>query len=660
MEKKISKFNISAKFLGALGIVLALFTLWDIRYNAEKEKQITQKVVKDWAFLFAENVRVSLNELMRKDRMDMRFDIFKAMSQELTGLKDVKVIRGEKTDEIFNEINEKDIIPLLDANIRAYKKELTELETQLETEKDAEKRYDFEDKITYLKEDIELTSNKIRELRQVRVIDEREEPRDEMDRKVLETGEAIYKFSGDNARVLIPYTVKKEGCAEKAGCHKYAKEGDVLGAISLEFSIESINREISENNMKMAGLWLIKVVILFAIISLLLTFIITKNLHRMLKRFRTLSTGDFSVRMPVINNDEIGILSDGFNHMASSLEKTKNELDQHLLELFTLYNISKTMNSTFETETLLNQLVKDISESMKIDKIIIMLVTTVREEIYVASSAGFNCPSILDFRFKTGEGLYGKAVLTGKSKLIENVEDYSNVLPEELMTPELNSVLIVPFLRRGEVLGLICGYKDKPNRFDRSHEQLFNSVAEHVCLALENARLFEETKMMAITDGLTGLYNKQFFIDKLDLEMERARRKKHDLSIILMDLDNFKHYNDTNGHPAGDTLLRSFSSLINVVIRKIDIACRYGGEEFVIILPETDKSGATKVAETIVEKTAKYPFEHREKQPLGFISVSVGIASFPVDTSEINEIVKKADEALYKAKAQGKNQAVPY
>ncbi|MDH3973632.1 MAG: diguanylate cyclase [Deltaproteobacteria bacterium] len=660
MERKLSKFNISAKFLGAIGIILAIFTAWDISYNAEKEKKITEKVVKDWAFFFAENVRVTLNELMRKDRMDMRFDIFKSMSEELTGLKDVRVIRGKRTDEIFREINERDIIPLLETNVKAYRRELSQLEDQLHGLKDADKRYDMEGEIAYLKEDIDNTAAKIRKLRQVRPIDKREEPRDEADRMVLEKGEPVYSFEGDNARVLIPYTVREKGCAEKSGCHKYAGEGDVLGAISLEFSIESINREISENNVKMAGLWLMRVVILFAIISFLLTFIITKNLRRMLNTFKLISQGDFSTRVPVKNSDEIGILSDGFNNMASSLERTKKELDQHLLELYTLYNISKTMNSTLETETLLTQLVKDISESMKIDKIIIMLLTVVKEEIYVASAAGFDSKAILDFRVKAGEGPYGKAVLTGKSRLIDNVEEYSPVLPEEYFSPEINSALIVPFLRRGEVLGLICGYKEKPNKFKSSDEQLFNSVAEHVCLALENAKLFEETKTMAITDGLTGLYNKQFFQEKLDLEIERARRKKHDLSIILMDLDNFKHYNDTNGHPAGDVLLRSLAALLNEVVRKIDLACRYGGEEFVIILPETDKAGAGKLAGTIVEKIAGHPFDHREKQPLGFVSASIGVAAFPSDGRKADEIVKKADQALYRAKEKGKNRVVAY
>jgi len=346
--------------------------------------------------------------------------------------------------------------------------------------------------------------------------------------------------------------------------------------------------------------------------------------------------------------------------MTSSLEETKKELDQHLLELFTLYNISKTMNSTFETESLLNQLVTDISESMKIDKILIMLVTAVREEIYVASSAGFSSPVILQFRVKVGEGIYGKVALTGKSKLIDDIDNCPDALPYGLTLPEVNSALIVPFLRRGEVLGLICGYKDKPNVFKDADEQLFNSVAEHVCLALENARLFEETKLMATTDGLTGMYNKRFFMDKLDMEFERARRKEHDLSVILMDLDNFKHYNDTNGHPAGDLLLMTFSALLKSLARKIDVPCRYGGEEFVIILPETDKEGATKLANIIVDKTSKYPFEHREGQPLGFVSLSVGVASFPGDANEAGMLVKRADEALYRAKAEGKNRAVAF
>ena len=641
--------------MGAIGIVLIALTVWDISYNAEKERRINEKAIKTWTFLFAENVRVSLNNLMKEGRMDARFKLFKSMSEELTGLKSVRVIRSQRTNDIFSEINEKEIVPRLERNIDLYKQNISDLEKKFKKTNSGSNKEKIKEDISYLKEDIELVQKKIDELLKPKKIDEREQPKDELDRDVLRTGKAIYKFDGNDARVLIPYTVKEKGCSEKSGCHKFAKPGDVLGAINMEFSLKEINEEIRYNNIEMAALWLMRLFIVFIIIGMLLTLIITKHLNRILSTFKSVSKGDFSVRVPVRNNDEIGRLSAGFNSMTSSLEVTKKELDRHLLELFTLYNISKTMNSTFEMEELLNRIVKDISESMKIDRIIIMLISKAKEELFIASSTGFESNIALDFRVKLGKGLYGKAALTGKSVLIEEVDRSKNISPHDIFDSRVNSILVAPFMRRAEVLGLICGYKDKPNKLSDSDMQLFDSVAEHVCVALENARLFEETKMLAITDGLTGLFNKRYFQDKLEMEMERARRKKHDLSLILLDLDNFKFYNDTNGHPAGDALLQELAPLIQSSVRKIDIACRYGGEELAIILPETDKSGAAIIADVLLKKINSYPFHNREKQPLGCISASIGVSSFPEDAGNLEVLVKKADEALYKAKFEGKN-----
>jgi len=644
--------------MSAIGIVLIVLTLWDISYNAQKERHINEKAIKTWTFLFAENVRIALNNLMKENKMDSRFELFKSMSDELTGLKAVRVIRSKRTNEIFREINEKEIIPKLNRNIDLYRQQIGELERKLKNSKSSGEKEEIRENISYLEEDINLIRNKINNLLKPLPIDQREEPKDELDKEVLQKGKAIYEFRGDDARVLIPYTVKEKGCAEKSGCHKFAKTGDVLGAINMEFSIKEINEEIRHNNIEMAALWLMRIFIVFIIISLLLSFIITKNLKGILNTFKKVSAGDFSVRVPVSNDDEIGRLSKGFNRMTSSLEETKKELDRHLLELFTLYNISKTMNSTFEMEELLNRIVKDISESMKIDRIAIMLVTKAGEELFIASSTGFESNVALDFRAKKGKGIYGKVALTGKSILIDEVDKDSEIPPEDIFDSRINSILIVPFMRRAQVLGLICGYKDKPNKLITSDMQLFDSVAEHVCIALENARLFEETKMLAITDGLTGLFNKRYFQDKLEMEFERARRKKHDLSLILLDLDNFKFYNDTNGHPAGDALLQELAPLIQSSVRKIDIACRYGGEELAIILPETNLEGAATIADVLLKKINQHPFHNREKQPLGCVSASIGVNSFPENAHNIETLIVKADEALYKAKFEGKNRVI--
>lgn len=199
--------------------------------------------------------------------------------------------------------------------------------------------------------------------------------------------------------------------------------------------------------------------------------------------------------------------------------------------------------------------------------------------------------------------------------------------------------------------------------------------------ALDKIRLIEENKKLvdelrqknvqlersniilselSIRDGLTGLFNHRYFHEFLHNECLRCNRHGRVFSVIFLDVDNFKKYNDTHGHPAGDKLLIKLGTIINGRLRKTDILARYGGEEFVIILPETFRDGALLVAENIRKAISEHPFEGRESQPLGIVSVSIGVASFPEDEKEANTLLHIADQALYKAKHTGKNRVCIY
>lgn len=173
---------------------------------------------------------------------------------------------------------------------------------------------------------------------------------------------------------------------------------------------------------------------------------------------------------------------------------------------------------------------------------------------------------------------------------------------------------------------------------------------------LEDAKL--QMERLAVTDGLTGLYNHRHFKEQLRQEIDRAKRHQHNLSLLMMDIDYFKFYNDNHGHPAGDDVLRNIAELILKNLRQIDVAARYGGEEFAVILPETNNKSAIIVAEkirSIVEET-KFPKE--ENQPNGSLTLSIGIATFPGDSSGGIELVDTADRRLYKAKQKGRNTLV--
>lgn len=177
-------------------------------------------------------------------------------------------------------------------------------------------------------------------------------------------------------------------------------------------------------------------------------------------------------------------------------------------------------------------------------------------------------------------------------------------------------------------------------------------------LRKQNVQLEKANKVlknMACRDGLTGLYNHRYFQDILYHEIHRANRNGDVFSLIFLDLDHFKKYNDTHGHQEGDKLLRKLSEILHKAVRRSDFVARYGGEEFVIVMPNTPKKSASVYGETIRKYIEAFPFEGRDSQPLGKVTVSVGVATFPEDGAERPSLIQRADEAMYRAKNKGRN-----
>ncbi|MBI5047702.1 MAG: sensor domain-containing diguanylate cyclase [Deltaproteobacteria bacterium] len=206
------------------------------------------------------------------------------------------------------------------------------------------------------------------------------------------------------------------------------------------------------------------------------------------------------------------------------------------------------------------------------------------------------------------------------------------------------------------MIGIINAYRLGGEVFDEASFELLTAATGQIGLALENARLFEETKTLAITDGMTVLYNHRYFLECLSREFERANRYKRPLSLIMIDVDFFKKYNDTHGHPKGDDVLRGVAGILKKSVRTSDIVARYGGEEFVIILPETTGEAAFTLAERLRKEVESTDFPGGETQPLGRITISLGVAaSMEGVTKYPDDLVKNADNALYRSKEEGRN-----
>lgn len=180
-------------------------------------------------------------------------------------------------------------------------------------------------------------------------------------------------------------------------------------------------------------------------------------------------------------------------------------------------------------------------------------------------------------------------------------------------------------------------------------------ITEQKKAEAELKALNRKLEELSITDGLTGIYNFRHFYSRLEEEIRRAERYQHPVSVIIADVDHFKHYNDANGHLMGDAVLAGIASCLKACMRQHDLVARYGGEEFSIILPETDKEDAKNISERIRRLIAEQPFPHKDTQPGGNVTLSLGVATFPNDANNTRELVRVSDSALYRAKEKGRN-----
>ncbi len=242
-------------------------------------------------------------------------------------------------------------------------------------------------------------------------------------------------------------------------------------------------------------------------------------------------------------------------------------------------------------------------------------------------------------------------VIDKQQHLLENSEYLKSVVEQE-------GQLLAPLIHRDQRFGLvIVGNKHNRSPYSASEIEIFSLLTNFLSVALSNARMYKEMERISLTDPLTGLFNRRYFENYLHTEIARARRFDHPLSLVMLDVDNFKNYNDQLGHLNGDRLLKKLAKIMNNTARSTDVISRYGGEEFCVILPEISPEGAYQFSERLRDIVFSHPFEQREVQPNGHISVSLGTATYPMDAQMTRELVEKADIAMYRAKKSGKNRA---
>jgi diguanylate cyclase (GGDEF)-like protein len=245
------------------------------------------------------------------------------------------------------------------------------------------------------------------------------------------------------------------------------------------------------------------------------------------------------------------------------------------------------------------------------------------------------------------------ALRRGRVHTVEALD--SALVCRHIDSPLPVSYLCVPMMAQGETLGSLHIRIDDENATAASgREQLAITMAEHISLALANLRLQQTLRDQAVHDLLTGLFNRRYMEEMLEREVLRATRRGTPVGIVMMDIDHFKQFNDLFGHDAGDALLSGLGGYLRAHVRGEDIACRYGGEEIALILPDSNLESTLARAEELRLGIASLRVENR-RQPLGPVTVSMGVAAFPEHGTNRDSLLRAADRALYEAKAEGRD-----
>jgi len=332
-------------------------------------------------------------------------------------------------------------------------------------------------------------------------------------------------------------------------------------------------------------------------------------------------------------------------------EATGTQLSRPSRELSVFHDVAKALASSLDLDSILQTILEKMAESFRPDTWSLLIVDEQKDEMYFAIAVGDAAETLGKIRLKVGEGIAGWVARHGEEAIVPDVAKDARFARQidEVTNSQTRSVVAMPLRSKHRVLGVIQLINIDLARFGKEEHFLLQSLCDFAAIAIENARAVERIQELTITDDCTGLYNARHLAKTLDTEVYRSSRFGYEFSVLFLDLDHFKNVNDTHGHLVGSRLLHEIGDLVKAQLRLIDSAFRYGGDEFVVLLPQTGKDPALVVARRLQDALRAGRFCREEGLDLN-VRASIGLATFPHDARTAQDVIRQADEMMYMVK----------